>query len=340
MVSPDGALNRLPWAALPGKQPAEFLIEHHSIVVLPIPRQLPALLAATVAIRGPSLLLVGDVDFGGDPGAFLLADNRAALRGASQRNFGPLPGTREEYLTIERQFRRQFGGGRSEVLEHGQPTESAPRERAGRYRWLHLATHGFFAEPRAVLAPAAPRAAPPIDSAGPGIYGLQPGLLSGLVLAGANQPMTVGHDDGILTATEVENLDLEAVELATLSACETGLGKTAGGEGVLGLQRAFQIAGARATLTSLWKVDDDATRVLMNEFYRNLWEKKLPKLEALRWAQVTMLRSYDPGEHKLRGADDFIPIAPRRLAEDRKNGGHPRCPPFYWAGWVLSGDWR
>ena len=74
---------------------------------------------------------------------------------------------------------------------------------------------------------------------------LHPGLLSGLVLAGANQPVDPTHDDGILTALEVEELDLSGMELATLSACQTGLGKAVGGEGALGLQRAFQIAGAR-----------------------------------------------------------------------------------------------
>ena len=75
--------------------------------------------------------------------------------------------------------------------------------------------------------------------------GYHPDLLVGLALAGANQRAEPGQDDGILTALAVEELDLSHVQLATLSACETGLGKTAGGEGVLGLQRAFQLAGAQ-----------------------------------------------------------------------------------------------
>ncbi len=78
------------------------------------------------------------------------------------------------------------------------------------------------------------------------VSGYQPGLLSGLVLAGANRRPANGEEDGILTALEVEEMDLHRVQLATLSACETGLGQTAGGEGLLGLQRAFQTAGAES----------------------------------------------------------------------------------------------
>src|SRR5262249_10568265 len=109
---------------------------------------------------------------------------------------------------------------------------------------------------------------------------------SGLVLAGAN----VAPDRGTLTAEEVAGLDLRGCELAVLSACDTGLGKVAGGEGVLGLQRAFHAARARARATSLWSVNDAATAVLMEEFYANLWRKQLPKLEALRQAQLAVLR--------------------------------------------------
>lgn len=84
------------------------------------------------------------------------------------------------------------------------------------------------------------------------------------------------------------------MELATLSACETGLGATANGEGLLGLQRTFQVAGARSVVASLWKVDDDASRDLMERFYENLWTKEMGKLKALREAQLWMLRDAAP----------------------------------------------
>ena len=125
----------------------------------------------------------------------------------------------------------------------------------------------------------------PIDPfGGRGVVGFHPGLLSGLALAGANRPLEPGQDDGILTATEVAELDLSGVALVALSACETGLGQSAGGEGLLGLQRAFQEAGVGSVVASLWSVDDAATRALMERFYENLWQRRMGKLAALRSA--------------------------------------------------------
>jgi CHAT domain-containing protein len=149
----------------------------------------------------------------------------------------------------------------------------------------------------------------------------------GLLLAGANQQAEPGQDDGILTALAVEELDLSHVQLATLSACETGLGQTAGGEGVLGLQRAFQLTGAKSTVATLWKIPDKASQLLMTDFYENLWDpdKHLTKLEALRQAQLKMLRE---------GADRGLEKA------DQPADANKRMLPFYWAAFELSGDWR
>src|SRR5262249_17420752 len=153
-----------------------------------------------------------------------------------------------------------------------------------------LATHGFFAPPTltSALAPDA-RVSGGLAPLGllerEGVAGWHPGLLSGLVLAGANQPPQPDRDDGILTALEITELDLSGVELTVLAACETGLGRVAGGEGLLGLQRAFQAAGARSVIASLWAVNDEGTRQLMERFYENLWQRRLSRLEALREAQ-------------------------------------------------------
>jgi CHAT domain-containing protein len=150
-------------------------------------------------------------------------------------------------------------------------------------------------------------------------------------------------DGGILTAEAIAGLDLDGLELAVLSACDTGLGESGGGEGVFGLQRAFHLAGARTVVASLWKIDDAATQALMAEFYRNLWESKLPKLEALRRAQLAMLLHYDAKAGRLRAPGAAVPVDPAELAAARqklRTSGRPPLPALYWAGFVLSGDWR
>src|SRR5262249_31090731 len=158
-----------------------------------------------------------------------------------------------------------------------------------RPRWLHLATHGYFEPPAgavplhalAVLAlgagvapgwsgpvqslavllageerDATDRREQTLDLSGQRLrtFGRNPELLSGLVLSGAN----ADPEKGLLSAAEAAHLDLRGCELVVLSACDTGLGKVAGGEGVLGLQRALQTAGARTTICSLWSVSDPA----------------------------------------------------------------------------------
>jgi CHAT domain-containing protein len=147
----------------------------------------------------------------------------------------------------------------------------------------------------------------------------------GIAFAGANQLPAPDEDHGILTAMAIDDLDLHRVQLIMLSVCETGLGQTAGGEGMLGLQRAFQLAGARSAVTTLWKVRDDARNLLIAEFYANLWDKGLPKLEALRQAQLKVLRE---------GANMGL------VTENHPPDAKKRMPPYYWAPYLLSGDWR
>jgi CHAT domain-containing protein len=141
-------------------------------------------------------------------------------------------------------------------------------------------------------------------------------LLSGLALAGANQRASAGpeDDDGILTAEEVTSLNLEGVDWAVLSACDTGLGEIKAGEGVFGLRRAFQLAGARTVVMSLWSVDDQATRAWMRALYEGRFQRKLATADAVHAASLTMLR-----ERRAKGQSTH---------------------PFYWAAFVAAGDWR
>jgi CHAT domain-containing protein len=177
------------------------------------------------------------------------------------------------------------------------------------------------------------RAAVPGHAAPRGV--LNPGLLSGLAFAGANMEPEAGKDDGVLTALEVSALDLSQVDTVVLSACETGLGQVAGGEGLLGLQRAFQVAGAKTVVASLWKVPDAATSRLMQRFYENLWQKKLGKLAALREAQIYLLRDQDKSRDGNRDKENR---GLTLIGDQPDDAG--ALSPFYWAAFVLSGDWR
>ncbi len=323
------------------------LIEDRAFVVLPLPKLLPDLLEpldmAQAKPTEPSLLLVGDVDYDVDPGKpQLLTDARQAgltSRAGPFKAWGPLSGTCTEIANIRDSFEQRFAGSKVTVLRKAKATEATLRERVPQHSHLHLATHGFFApkEIKSALAPAPNEKFLPGDLfQHQGVTGWHPGLLSGLVLAGANQNSELDKDDGILTALEVAPLDMSNVELAVLSACETGLGEVAGGEGLLSLQRAFQTAGARTVVASLWRVNDTATQMLMTRFYENLWNKERPtsKLESLRQAQIWMLREV-PKDPKLMGKLRGVEF----VDKDRPPKDEPLFPK-YWAGFVLSCDWR
>ena len=321
IISPDGLLGTLPFTALPGEDIKKYLIEERNIAVVPFLQTLPDLLAKK-ELAGKNLLAVGDVAYDAEPGSgSLLA--KTALRSKTTLKWTPLEGTRAEMLAIRDSFEQKFPDAKSMQLRKAQATEEAFRQQAPKANFLHIATHGFFVE-AAPLTTESKNSAK-IDN---------PGLQSGLVLAGANQPIQAGLDDGILTASEVAELDLTGVEQAVLSACETGLGKSLAGEGLLGLQRAFQLAGARTVVASMWKVPDLATKELMTRYYENIWEKKMGKLEALREAQLWMLK-----EGKKRGIDaETVDTkdAPKPAVVETGN-----CmPPLYWGAWVLSGAWN
>jgi CHAT domain-containing protein len=327
LISPDGDLSRLPFAALPGTKDDKYLIEERSIAILPVPRFLPDLFDATaVPSMEPSLLVVGDVDYGADPGGQhpIHGSDRTAVRGGVVGGWKPLPATRQESESIKDSFVKAFPKGKVERLQLAEPTEEAVRQELGTCRWVHLATHGFFAPPQ-VKAIGTDRDRQR-NEATRAASDYHPGVLSGVVLAGANRPSDPNRDDGILTAAEVGTLDLRQVELVVLSTCETGLGPSAGGEGVLGLQRAFQVAGVRTTITSLWKVRDEETRALMTRCYENWLTKKQGKLAGLAEAQRWMLKD-GIAQGVVRQEEGFA----------RKSGP---ASPYVWAGFVLAGDWR
>lgn len=337
LLSPDGALASVPLGALPGSEPDSYLLEERALAVLPVPQLAPQVLGGGRETTSPgatsSLLLLGDVDFDaqstkGEQVAAAPSGLRAA-RGSHSMHFDRLAGTAREIESIRASFTQAYPGGTVSDMRQADATKQAFLHRVAGQRYLHLATHGFFAPPELQSGLSRPQLA---EEAGRSLYGYHPGVLSGVALAGAGNRQTLtgdSGDDGILTALEVAALDLSAAELVVLSACETGLGGVAGGEGLLGLQRAFQIAGARSVVASLWKVDDESTEQLMKRFYTNLWQKHLPLLDALRQAQLEILRQA-PRSTQLRGPGQVKPV-PEDAARSRT---HPRL----WAAWILSGD--
>ncbi|MBY0233140.1 MAG: CHAT domain-containing protein, partial [Gemmataceae bacterium] len=307
LVSPDGPAARIPWGALPGKKAGTWLLEEMAVAVLPVPRQS----GTKGEAPSPALLVVGEVDYDA-PSAKARAESRSGLRSGTE-SWAALPGTKAEAEAVSAAFARAFPERDAKLLRKKEATEDGVRRLVAGRTHVHFATHGFF-------APERKRAS------------LPPGLLSGLVLAGANAKPDPAADDGILTAREVAELDLSSCELATLSACETGLGLSAGGEGLLGLQRAFQVAGARSALASLWKVPDAATALLMERFYDNLWKRRMGKAEALREAQLFVLEKGTAHPRLLRALKLESGTTTTRAGD--------RTPPLAWAAWVLSGDGR
>jgi CHAT domain-containing protein len=287
------------------------------------------------------LLAVGDLPYG--------TASDAATPGVIA--VGPLPGTRQELDRIDAAHRHAWPQERVTLLTGAaidaprlKRELAVSRDKPG-YRYLHLATHGFFEPPPENTRTR--RASFDALSVEYRTYDRNPMLLSGLVLAGANH----APQDGVLSAEEVSDLDLRGVELVVLSACQTALGKVTSGEGVLGLQRGFHEAGARSLAVSLWSVSDAATSVLMEEFYSNLWQKKLPRLQALRQAQLTVLgdpqrvevrRRQLRAELAARGiAADVLErrgLAPKAVKVDADAPGGRRSHPAWWAAFLLSGD--
>jgi CHAT domain-containing protein len=294
LLAPDGNLSRLPFEVLPTAD-GRRVIDEYQISYLGAGRDI--LRFRTQASGQPSEpLVIADPDFDLSSEVSRASPSLPAPVGRQSReldlqtmHFSRLSGTRVEGERIAEMLgvAAWFEGT---ALEARLKAHKSPRI-------LHLATHGFF-------LPDQKR--DPERSAGlrgSGAAMENPLLRSGLALAGANTARRQGSlppeaEDGILTAEDVSGMDLLNTELVVLSACETGLGQVRIGEGVFGLRRSFVLAGARGLLMSLWKVPDQQTQELMEDFYRRIFDVGLiqSRAEALRAAQLALKEKYpDPG---------------------------------------------
>jgi len=224
---PHGALHYLPFSALQSEHGP--LIERHALRILPAASVLPYLNGPGAA--GRELLALGNPDLG---------DSQLDL-----------PGAEAEAKAIGQLYEQ------AEIVLREAASETRLKQQGGKYRRLHLASHGVF-DPD------------------------QP-LKSGLLLAQDDE------NDGTLTVGELYDLKLNA-DLVTLSACETGLGRVRSGDDVVGFSRGLLFAGASSIVATLWKVDDQATSALMQAFYKGL--RTHDKAEALRLAQLETRRAY------------------------------------------------
>jgi CHAT domain-containing protein len=269
-LSLDGVYNQLNIGTL--KNPAgEYVLSKYDLVILGNSKDLIALKAKKARVSKKSAMLMGFPDYG--PG-----------------NVAALPGTKTEIDGVSKILKAS--GFQITQFVQKTATESNLKQIKGP-ALVHIATHGYFLQD--------------VNKQG-SAFGIHlenandnPLLRSGIILAGGaatvsgkKAPNLQSNDNGILTAYEAMNLNLEGTDLIILSACETGLGDVKAGEGVYGLQRAFLVAGADALIMSLWKVDDAATQQLMTSFYQN-WMKLGNKQKAFKQAQLQLMAKYkDP----------------------------------------------
>jgi CHAT domain-containing protein len=332
LVSPDGALNLIPFDALVDEN-GHYLVEHYFITYLTSGRDLLRLQMPKPVKQSALLLAAPDFDRSveiaktdtNDKSRILerfeqpQGDNKGLTHQVSSRP-GPrlgrvqlqpleaLPGSAKEGKKVKKILKG------STLLTGAEATEAVLKG-VSSPSILHISTHGGFLEnqPGPVLNQQRGLRIRPTGAVEstewvqPRMSMEEPLLRSGLFFAGANTGNS-GKDDGVLTALEAIGLDLYGTRLVILSACDTGVGEVKNGDGVYGLRRAFVLAGAETQVMSLWPVSDEGTQKLMVAYYERLRAGK-GRGEALRHVQLNML------------------------------GSKTRKHPFFWASFIQSGEW-
>ncbi|MBX2925683.1 MAG: CHAT domain-containing protein [Chitinophagaceae bacterium] len=289
--SPAGMLHRVAFAAIPYKKDV-LLCDQYDLVQLTSTRQIT--LRETRHPAPVSIAMFGGINYNRqsagpgipaspDPYAYVYRENR----GGDLDSFLFLPHTLKEINTIK--TNTETLQKRAVAFSADNATESAFRNLGGDNspEVIHFATHGF----------ALPDTTQKSKAGAPFKASDNPLLRCGLIMAGGNKgwmgKAVLNEDDGILTGLEISAVQLPNTQLAVLSACETGLGKIEGSEGVFGLQRAFKLAGVNYIMASLWQVPDKETAEFMEIFYTH-WLNGKTIRQAFSNTQQIMRKKYAP----------------------------------------------
>ncbi|MGA2298287.1 MAG: CHAT domain-containing tetratricopeptide repeat protein [FCB group bacterium] len=282
-ISPDGVYNKINLNTLYDTKSRKYLLDELDLRYVTNIRDLLTWNENAKVAVSDSRHIVNSASLFGDP-----LYNVDTLNPDKQGKelIPPLPGTRVEIEKITENLKEKNWVVNTYLGNNAK--ESAVKS-IDNPRLLHIATHGLFLKENQKVN---------VNLTGGNAQKLSenPLLMSMLLFTGSENTMLsrednqFDSDDGILTAYEAMNLNLDNTELVVLSACETGLGEVKNGEGVYGLQRAFQVAGAKSLIMSLWTVSDEATQELMTSFY-TYWLGGISKREAFRKAQLDLKQS-------------------------------------------------
>ena len=311
-VVPDGSVNRVPFTGLQALGLQNNLRGIDEFRMLTSERDLIILSHASSSKTAPPVVIA-------NPAYSLNLSKRQTqevrLRGRDSKNqqtsivphsiyWDALPGSQQEGELISKKIGGRFISG-TEATENAVKTVESPKV-------LHIATHGFFGGSQSIGESQQKQNTKLEDGVSNEMIAL---IQSGIVLSGINDLLANRsmEADGYLSALEITGLNLSDTQLAVLSACSTAYGSLVSGDGMYGIQRSLAVAGARSSLLSLWKVDDEATSEFMSRFYARLLLG-----ESRNGALLATQSEFRDG------------IA--------RNGiwRHP----YYWAAWQLVGDWR
>ena len=307
---PDGILHLLPFKALQDEN-GNYLAEKIHLITLSSARDI---VLPPLEGKAKQAVIFAAPDYG-DDSSIIKAGKTTGKKDLKNIHFKPLPNALQEGQQIQRLFFKKQPKNPTKLFLKTQATEQAISS-IKNPKILHLATHGFYLDDYQFDSKTLENTQglmQSFDQTAAQIMIDNPLTRSGLAFVNANLGVKgikqADNTDGILTALEVLNLDLAGTELVTLSACDTSKGSIKIGEGVYSLNRAFQEAGAKAVLSTLWKVDDEATSEFMQRFYKRFLEGQSAQ-QAIKKTQ-----------------DDFI----QNRADEKYSD------PLYWAGFVMTG---